>query len=276
VSGGGDLVGKVCLVTGGARGYGEAVCRRLAVAGATVAVLGRDQSRVAQLADEIGGLGVVADVVDQQRVQTAVDHVVAEAGRVDVLVNNAGLGWPLGPAWEVDADEWWRCVEVNVRGSYIVTRTVLAPMIEARSGRIINIVSHAGTARWPLGSAYAVSKAALIKLGENLAAEVQRYGIAIVNYHPGIMDIGLTETLLAKQPEETSAAEVRVASWFQEQIDSGNNADVGASCEAVVGLAAGAADALSGRYVTAYDDLAETVRAVESGNAETQTLGLIR
>jgi NAD(P)-dependent dehydrogenase (short-subunit alcohol dehydrogenase family) len=270
----GELVGKVCLVTGGARGYGEALVRRLAAAGATVAILGRDSSRVKTLASEIGGLGVVADVVDRDQVQAAADQVVAETERVDVLVNNAGLGWPLGLAWEVDPDEWWRCVEVNVRGSYTVTRAVLPGMIEARCGRIINIVSHAGTARWPLGSAYAVSKAALIKLGENLAVETRRYGIAVVNYHPGIMDIGLTETLFTKS--EISSSESRVADWFREQIDSGNNADVGTSCDMVVRLAAGAADALSGRYLTAYDDLDEIVRSVAAGNEETQTLGLIR
>jgi NAD(P)-dependent dehydrogenase (short-subunit alcohol dehydrogenase family) len=270
----GDLVDKVALVTGGARGYGEAVSRRLAAAGATVVVLGRDPSRVTALATEIGGLPAIADVVDQVQVQAAVDQVLADAGRIDVLVNNAGLGWPLGPAWEVDSGEWWHCVEVNVRGSYIVTRAVLPAMIAAGSGRIINIVSHAGTARWPLGSAYAVSKAALIKLGENLAVETQRYGIAIVNYHPGILDIGLTETLLTKS--EISSSESRVADWFQQQIDSGNNADVDDSCDTVVALAAGAADRLSGRYLTAYDDLGEILKAVESGNAETQTLGLIR
>ena len=271
----GGLDGKVCLVTGGARGYGEALSRRLAAAGGRVVVLGRDESRVAHMAAEIGAIGVVADVVDQLQVQSAVDRLVDEFGRIDVLVNNAGLGGPLGPAWDVDSDEWWRCLEVNVRGAYIVTRVVLAPMIAAGGGRIINIVSHAGTARWPLGSAYAVSKAALIKLGENLAAETHRYGIAIVNYHPGIMDIGLTGDLLASAPEAGSF-EGRVASWFQGEIDSGRGADVVESCDGVVALAAGAADRLSGHYVTAYDNIDEVIRAVDAGNPETQTLGLIR
>jgi NAD(P)-dependent dehydrogenase (short-subunit alcohol dehydrogenase family) len=226
------------------------------------------------VAADVGGLGVVADVVDRDSVQAAMAQVVRETGRIDVLVNNAGVGGPLGPAWEVDPDEWWRCLEVNVRGSYTVTREVLPVMIAAGRGRIINVVSHAGTARWPLGSAYAVSKAALIKLGENLAVETQRHQVAIVNFHPGIMDIGLTGDLLSSNPDPASN-DGRVASWFRHQIVTGNSVDVNASCRMLVALAAGAVDRLNGRYVTAYDDLDAVLRAVAEGRPDVQTLGLI-
>ncbi len=263
------------LVTGAGRGYGAVVARRLAADGFTVAALGRDLAAVEEVADSVGGVAVHADVLDADRVHQAVGALVTSHGAIDVLVNNAGVGGTLGPAWEVDPDEWWRTFEVNVRGTHTVTTAVVPAMVARRGGRIINVVSNAGVARWPYGSSYAVSKAAVIKYGENLAAEVRRHGVTVLNFHPGILEIGLTETLFDSNPTQ-GTYDAMVAGWFRQQIAEGHSIDEEASAAQLARLAGGLADALTGRYFTAYDDL-EAIVADAATLADTHyTLGLLK
>jgi NADP-dependent 3-hydroxy acid dehydrogenase YdfG len=266
----------VVLVTGAGRGYGAVVSRHLARAGASVAVLGRDETALTALADEIGSVPLVADVLDRTAVGAAVSALHQRFGRVDVLVNNAGVGGPLGLAWEVDPDAWWQTLEVNVRGTHVVTSAVLPGMVAAGAGRVVNVASHAGTARWPYGSAYAVSKAAVIKLGENLAAEVRRHGIAVLSYHPGILEIGLTDTLFRAEPAP-GTTEAMVAAWFRQQIAEGRSVDADVSAATLTRIALGEADAFSGRYLTAYDDLDALLAAADDvQGTDLYTLGLLR
>jgi NADP-dependent 3-hydroxy acid dehydrogenase YdfG len=266
----------LALVTGAGRGYGTYLARHLAKAGAHVAVLGRDPVAIGAIADEIGGVAVIADVLDQPRIDEGVGKLVAAHGPVDILVNNAGVGGVFGLAWEVDRDDWWRTVEVNVRGTHNVTSAVLPGMVDAKAGRIINVVSHAGTARWPYGSSYVVSKAAVIKYGENLAAEVRKHGIVVLNFHPGILEIGLTEELFAGNPEPGTLYGM-VAEWFREQIAAGRSLDADVSAAGLVRLALGEFDSLTGRYFTAYDDLDEILsRADEIAASNLYTLGLLQ
>jgi NAD(P)-dependent dehydrogenase (short-subunit alcohol dehydrogenase family) len=148
-------------------------------------------------------------------------------------------------------------------------------MVARRRGRVINVVSNAGVARWPYGSAYAVSKAAVIKHGENLAAEVRRHGITVLNFHPGILEIGLTETLFDADPPPGSY-EAMVTVWFRRQIAEGRSIDAEASAAQLARLAGGVADALTGRYLTAYDDI-EGMATDGAKLAETDyTLGLLK
>lgn len=265
---------RLALVTGGGRGYGAVVARQLAGAGFTVAVLGRSLDAVAAVADEIGGIAIRGDVLDSEQIGDAVGSLVEEHGPVDLLVNNAGVGGTLGLAWEVDPDDWWRTFEVNVRGTHLVTRAVLPGMIERRSGRIISVASHAGVARWPFGSPYSTSKAALIKYGENLAAEVRRFGITVLSFHPGILEIGLTDTLFEAQPEP-GTLEGMVADWFRQQIAEGRSIDAEVSASQLVRLAEGVADPLTGRYFTAYDDLDAIAEHAGSLTQTDYTLGLL-
>ena len=248
----------------------------LAASGMRVAVLGRDEAAVAAVADKIGGQAIVADVLDRTRVIDGINELVAVHGPVDILVNNAGVAGTVGLAWEVDADAWWHTLEVNIRGTHNVTSAVVPGMIQAGSGRIINIVSHAGTARWPYVSDYVVSKAGVIKYGENLAAEVRRHGIAVFNFHPGILEIGFTATLFDSDPQP-GTVEGMLADWFRKEIAAGHSADAEQSAALVVRLAAGDADLLTGRYLTAYDDLDELIgRADQIVESKGYTLGLLQ
>lgn len=264
------------LVTGAGRGFGKVVARHLADAGLRVAVLGRNRTATETIATEIGGIPLFADILDRSAVDAEVARLVRESGAPDVLVNNAGVGGSFGLAWEQDPDDWWNTVEVNVRGTHHVTRAVVPSMVDAGRGRIINVVSHAGTARWPYGSPYVVAKAGLIKYGENLAAEVRKAGISVFNYHPGILEIGLTETLFASSPEPGSLDEM-ISKWFAEQIAEGRSVDPDESASKLVRFALGEADQLSGRYFTAYDDLDEIfARASDIKGTDVYTLGLIQ
>ena len=265
----------IALVTGAGRGFGAVVARHLASTGITVAVLGRNKAAIHAIAEEVGGVALLADILDRDAVDAAVSSLVSDRGAPDVLVNNAGVSGRFGLAWELDRDEWWSTVEVNVRGTHNVTTAVVPHMIATEAGRIINVVSHAGTARWPYGSSYVVAKAGMIKYGENLAAEVRKHNIAVFNYHPGILEIGLTENLFTSELPEGSL-DAWIAEWFRKQIADGRSVDADVAAAKLVRLAHGDADALSGRYLTAYDDLDDIfARADEIAASNALTLGLL-
>jgi NAD(P)-dependent dehydrogenase (short-subunit alcohol dehydrogenase family) len=114
----------------------------------------------------------------------AVDKLRHDLGPIDLLVNNAGISGPTGPAWEVPEQDWWSSVEVNLRSVELCSRLVLPEMVDRGRGRIVNVTSQAGAFRWPLASAYSVSKAAVIKFTENLGVETRRHGISVFSVHP--------------------------------------------------------------------------------------------
>lgn len=263
------------LLTGAGRGYGAIVARELAAEGWRVAALGRSPESLSRLCAEIDGVPLIADILDRAELQRVVSELIGSYGPPEAVVNNAGVGGDFDLMWEADPDAWWEPFEVNVKGTHHVISAVMPAMTAARRGRIINVVSHAGVARWPLGSAYAVSKAAVIKLGENLAAEARRFGVSVINFHPGIMDIGLTEGLFAV-PDPTPNQKL-VADWFRSELASGHGKDPSTSAHMLVRLASGDFDRLTGRYLTAYDDFDDILARAEtivSGDAH--TLGLLR
>lgn len=174
----GQLSGQVALVTGAGRGIGRAIALALSQAGAALAVCARSEDQVMAVAREIAlrkgnALGLQCDVLDRHQVEQTVARVEATISPVDLLVNNAGQFGPIGPVAATDPDEWWQTLEVNLRGPLYCTRAVLPGMLSRGHGRIVNISSSSGLAVVPMLSAYAVSKAALYRLTENLAAETR-------------------------------------------------------------------------------------------------------
>ena len=118
-------------------------------------------------------------------------EIEAKLGPVDLLVNNAGVGGPFANLWEADPDSWWQTFEVNVRGAFLCSRAVLPEMVRRGEVEIINLASNAGVFRWPTASSYSASKAALIKLTENLAFELKRHRVSVFAFHPGLADGGM-------------------------------------------------------------------------------------
>jgi NAD(P)-dependent dehydrogenase (short-subunit alcohol dehydrogenase family) len=272
-----DLSGQVAIVTGGGRGLGKVYAQFLARAGAAVAVMARTASEIDETVASIkaeGGraIALTGDVTDRGAVARAVAQTEERLGPVDLLVNNAGLPGPLksaGPVWVNDPDEWWRCMEVNVRGPLLCSQAVLHGMIARRQGRIINISSGGGNTPWPYASAYSVSKAALTRLTENLAVEIREYGISVFAISPGMVRTPMAEEVLA-----VSALRDLMPGFFRAHEEGRvNPPERGA--ELVVYLASGRADALSGRFISVSHDLEGMIeRAEEIQQGDLYTLRL--
>ena len=254
-----DLHGRVALVTGGGRGVGRLLARTLAEAGAAVALIARSSDELATTVEQIRDVGAIAaaataDVTDESAVRAALAQLRAQLGPVDILINNAGINGPMGVMWETEPAEWWRTLEVNLGGAFVLSQMLLPEMIAAGRGRIINITSNAGVYRWPLVSAYVTSKAALIKLTETLAAETDRHGVSVFSVDPGLLPIGLSDAALASTAQPDTP-EGRVFGWIRGQLKTGRGADPDRAAQLILELASGRGDCLSGRHLTVADDL---------------------
>ena len=255
-----DLRGQVALVTGAGRGIGRATARALAEAGASVAVLSRSAGQVAETAELITGAGgralaLVADVTDREAVRASVQAVLSDFGQIDLLVNNAGANTVFGPAWEVDPDEWWANVRVNLLGPFLCSAAVLPAMVARRRGRVVNIASGTAGRAFPNNSGYSASKAALVRLTDCLAAEAAPHGVSVFALGPGTVRSAMSLSL------ERSAAGRR---WLGDVIGALRFIPAEVPAAAVVLLASGQADELSGRWLDAADDIrAIAVRAAD-------------
>jgi 3-oxoacyl-[acyl-carrier protein] reductase len=208
-----SLEGRVALVTGAARGIGAATAVALAEAGARVAVVDRDGGGIERTADAIGragsdALAIPADVTDVPAMERAVDTVVAEWGRLDVLVNNAGIvrDATLG---KVSDEDWTATLDVNLRGAMIGTRAALRPMRAAGAGRILSATSVVARMGNYGQTAYAASKAGIIGLTRAWARELGPLGITANAVAPGFIDTdmakGVPEKVLSALLERTAA-----------------------------------------------------------------------
>ena len=274
----GRLDGSVALVTGGGRGVGRLLAQTLAGDGAAVGLVARSGDELAEtvkLIEAGGGVasGVTADVTDRDGAAAAVESLRRDLGAVDLLVNNAGITGPTGPAWEVDPDMWWQTIEVNLGGVFLFTHLVLPEMVSRGRGRVVNITSRAGVFRWPMMSAYVVSKGAVVKFTENLAHETRRHGVTAFSVHPGILPIGFSEAALADDSPPDSV-QGRHSAWIRRELSEGRGADPAWIAELVLRIAAGDLDPLSGRHLTVHDDIDAALARID--DVEEQDLYLLR
>ncbi|WP_370500279.1 SDR family NAD(P)-dependent oxidoreductase [Mycolicibacterium sp. jd] len=183
-----DLRGRVALVTGAARGMGAAHARRLAAAGATVAVNDREDSEaLSALATEIGGMTAPGDVSDPKSCRALATHVAATTGRLDVLVANHAY-MTMAPLLEYADDDWWKVVDTNLGGTFYLVQSVLPHMRRTGAGRIVVIASEWGVTGWPEATAYAAAKSGLISLVKTLGRELAREHIIVNAVAPGVID----------------------------------------------------------------------------------------
>jgi 3-oxoacyl-[acyl-carrier protein] reductase len=179
-----SLAGKVAVVTGGGQGIGEAICRRLAGAGAKVGVFDMNADSANRVATDIGGVALVGDLTKEADLDRVFAEVVQKAGPVDVLVNNAGVASRKGrdvPIWESVREDWEFVFGINVTGLVLCCKAVLPGMIERKYGRIVNIASIAGKEGNPKMAPYSASKAAVITLTKSLSKELVGKGDICVN-----------------------------------------------------------------------------------------------
>jgi 3-oxoacyl-[acyl-carrier protein] reductase len=187
----GRLDEKVALVTGAGQGLGEAIARRLAADGASVAVVDVDGSLAESVAAAIRAeghqaLAVKADVTDRVSVQGVVEEVGRRAGAPGILVNNVGGFQKVKPLLEIEEDEWDAILALNLKSAYLCSRAVLPGMIERRWGRIINLSSAAARSLANLSAThYAAAKAGILGFTRHLAYEAAQYGITVNAIAPG-------------------------------------------------------------------------------------------
>jgi NAD(P)-dependent dehydrogenase (short-subunit alcohol dehydrogenase family) len=236
-------LGGVAVVTGGGRGLGQSLARALAEHGMSVAISGRDAAVLEQAASGLRRSGaracaIAGDITDPDAVDRLVQAATTELGPINLLVNNAGVT-EHGPVWETDPDEWWRVVEVNLRGPFLCSRAVLPGMIERGLGRIVNVSSGVGNLASADQSAYSVSKAALTRLTDSLAAQTSGHGVHVFAISPGLIRTDMGVSLAQRR------GDIREADFGTMEL----------SARLVLRIAGGDLDRLSGRYLMARDDI---------------------
>jgi len=179
-----NLHGKVAVVTGGGQGIGEAICRRLAAAGARVGVFDLSEHNAKRVATAVGGVPLVGDLTNDGDIDRVFSEIEQKAGPADILVNNAGVASRKGrdvPIWESVREDWEFVFSVNVIGVVLCCKAVLPRMIDRKYGRIVNIASIAGKEGNPKMAPYSASKAAVIALTKSLSKELVGKGDICVN-----------------------------------------------------------------------------------------------
>jgi NAD(P)-dependent dehydrogenase (short-subunit alcohol dehydrogenase family) len=196
-------------------------------------------------------LGLRGDVTVQADWDRAVFQTESKFGHLTLLVANAALSDPAGPLYEIDPDVWQRTLDVNVMGAVRGARSALPGMVERKHGRVIIISSGAALAAAPYTSPYRVSKTALLRLAEIMALEVKDHGVSVFAIHPGVIDSSILDSAV-----RTEAGRKWVP-HMSAMVESGRALTGTDKCaECCVYLATGAADALSGRYLSATEDYA--------------------
>jgi NAD(P)-dependent dehydrogenase (short-subunit alcohol dehydrogenase family) len=249
-----SFTSQVAVVTGAGRGIGRAIARALATAGAKVAAISRSETELAEtvaLIEKSSGKARAfpADVSDAVAMAKVFSEIERAFGSVDLLVNNAGIIGPIAPFWEQPFDEWWRVLDVNLRGAALCSHGVLPQMIARRSGRIVNIISGGAATALTHFSAYIVSKTALARFTEILATEAKPFGVSAFALSPATVRTAMAEYSL------NSAEGRKWIPWFKRIFDEGLVVPAELPAQFVVKLASGRFDALSGRFLAVSDDL---------------------
>lgn len=193
----GALAGKVAIITGAGRGIGRAVAQAYAREGARLALCSRTKTELSSTAAELGRLGaevlaLPADVSQPDQVVIFVDNAVAKFGRLDVLVNNAGVAHPEASFLELSLREWDRVLAINLRGAYLVARAVIPHMVRQKGGSVINVSSWLGRDALTGWGAYGVSKWGLEGLTRYLALELKPSRVRVNSVSPGYVATKMT------------------------------------------------------------------------------------
>ena len=243
---------KVVIVTGGNRGIGKTLAKAFLRDGARVVIAARSKIEIHNTVKELSSLGQImgvrTDVSNKYEVHTLMQETIREFQSIDILVNAAGIQIPIGPLVEVDTEEWISNIQVNLIGTMLCCKEVLPIFVSERKGKIINFSGGGATSPRPNFSAYACSKAAIVRFTETLAEEVKGYSIDVNAIAPGAVNTRMLDEIIEAGPaagEELKAAQNRKA-------QGGMPPELAA--ELALFLASDASNGLTGKLISAPHD----------------------
>jgi 3-oxoacyl-[acyl-carrier protein] reductase len=253
-----SLNGRAAIITGANQGLGKAIAHAFVRAGADVLLCARDQTKLAEVVTELRGLctpgqkveSVPIDVSKKKDVDQLISHALATFSRIHILVNNAGVYGPKGPIEEVDWEEWVEAIEINLLGSILTARAILPHFRSNQYGKLIQLSGGGATAPLPFLSAYAASKAGIVRFMETLAEEVKAEGIDVNSIAPGALNTRLMDEILEAGPEKVGR------SFYERTLlqKSSGGTPLERGAELAVFLASVASDGITGKLISAVWD----------------------
>jgi NAD(P)-dependent dehydrogenase (short-subunit alcohol dehydrogenase family) len=262
-----ELIGRTAIITGASRGLGLEISRSFINAGANIVMVSRDEAWLDRAQSEIlsiAGNGqriekFTADISIPDDVHKLVRYSLELFNRVDILVNNAGVYGPKGRIEEIEWAEWIQALQINLIGCVLLCREILPSFKEQRSGKIIQLSGGGATSPMPMLSAYAVSKAAIVRFVETLAEEVRDYHIDVNAIAPGALNTRLLEEILEAGPEKVG--QVFYERSIKQKQEGGTPFKKGA--DLAVFLASTASNGITGKLISAvwdpWEDLPEHI-----------------
>ena len=249
------LDGQIAVITGSGRGIGRAIALAYAREGAKLALAARSETELQETVSAVSELGAEAiavrtDVTSQEDTERLAHRVVERFGRIDVLVNNAGNSGPVGPLHVNDIADWVNTINVNLTGTFLVCRAVIPLMLERSGGKIINLSGAGATNAWSNMSAYCSSKAAVVRLTEVLAQELDGKGITVNALGPGSVHTSMWD----RMTEEAAQAGADFIHQLGLRVTSGGGASIDECAELAVWLASSESGVLTGRLISATTD----------------------
>lgn len=267
------LAGKIAIITGGSRGIGYAVTKRFLENGATVVILARNLDSLKKAQSELYQVKLDVhiyslDVSEATEVDAFFQWFSSSFPGLDILVNCAGIQKPIGKSWEMEADEWFYNIKVNLFGTYLMARGAIPIMIRRNYGRIINFSGGGATSPRPNFSAYASSKTAVIRLTETLAHELKDHNICVNAIAPGAVNTRMLEEII----------EVGISAGEKEYEDATKRRNEGGTppnlaADLAIFLASEGSNGITGRLISApwdnWSSLPDDKKAIEKSSLYT-------
>lgn len=202
------LKNKVAIITGGARGIGKSISILFAKEGAKLSIISRTKEQLEKTKSEIESLnGEVfvfrGDISERKTVKKFVSETIENLGRIDILINNAGILGPVGPLFENDAGEWIKTIKINLIGTFLMTREVIPYMVKNKRGKILNFSGGGAVSPRPNFTSYGSSKAAVVRITETLSEELKKYNIQVNAIAPGLVKTKMVDEMLKKREKIT-------------------------------------------------------------------------
>lgn len=253
-----QLQGLSAIVTGASQGFGLAVAKAFVKEGANVAICARHEAALNEAKQELINLAqdkdrVIAsqiDVVDPNAVDRFIKEVIVQVGHIDIVVSNAGIYGPKGAIEDIDWEEWSYAIDVNLKGSVLITRSALPYLKKQTRGKIIFLSGGGATKPLPFLSAYAASKAALVRYAETLAEELKAFHIDVNAIAPGALNTRLLDEILAAGPDKVG--EYFYHQSLKQKEQGGSSLDQGAAL--CVYLASSQSNGVTGKLISAIWD----------------------